>query len=483
MSDDVVETVKGKIRELSADAQNLLLVMAYIPNSLGVSLLKVLVNHGESSFDEHTISNLLKEMSDECMLIFSTESKSYIFAHDRIRQASRELAEEKEQDEMLLHISQVMLKFADEGPGMEWCLYVAVDLRNSLPSKNTNSTDLIKLNMRCASVAKSKGSVWKENELLKKALDCLDSSGETWRDYGISLKLYNAVIVSDFNLGMYDLLLNPYLDSAVSRIPLFLIPQGSYDPAQAAIDRVLKNGKSLDDKLQAYLHQMLCKANQASNYQKGAEEGCKLLNLYGFAIPSTISKLYLVKEEIKLKLALKNRPYSCLVKLPLKEDPIFHLFMEVQKFALWTSNAKLLKIVSWKAIAHACKRGMSKYLPAVVVGLAISTSSKGKVQTSVTLGQVALALSEKTFDNEIRASTSVFAYGLVISQLQSFRSCVEPLLQCHKALKLMGAAPMATIGSMMSYFQCYFAAGLELGEVTNMGKSSHFNLKLPSHSS
>jgi len=203
MSDDVVEMVKGKIRDLSADMQMLLFVMAYIPNSLGVSLLKELMNHGESSFDEHAISNLLKETSDEGMLMFSTESKSYVFAHDRIRQASRELAEEKNQDDMLLHISKFMLKFADQGPGMEWCLYVAVDLRNSLPSNLTNSTDLIELNMRCASLAKSKGSAGKGNELLKRALDSLESSGKMWKEYGITLKLYNAVIVSDFNLGMY----------------------------------------------------------------------------------------------------------------------------------------------------------------------------------------------------------------------------------------------------------------------------------------
>ena len=126
-----------------------------------------------------------------------------MFAHDRIQQASLEFAKEKDQDELLVHISQVMLAFADQGQWMEWCLYVAVDLLNSLPHDKTNQCDLAKLNVRVAKVAKNRGSIEKENELLSKGLRRLESSGELWKEYALTLELYNSIIVSRFFLGMY----------------------------------------------------------------------------------------------------------------------------------------------------------------------------------------------------------------------------------------------------------------------------------------
>ena len=43
MSDDVIETVKGKIKEHQNEIQNMLTVIAYIPNTLKVSNLNVLI--------------------------------------------------------------------------------------------------------------------------------------------------------------------------------------------------------------------------------------------------------------------------------------------------------------------------------------------------------------------------------------------------------------------------------------------------------
>ena len=85
MSDDVVETVKSKIKELSVDIQHMLVVMAYIPNSLDVSTLRALMNYGERSYEENAISNILMEASDKGMVLLSNESKTWLFAHDRIR--------------------------------------------------------------------------------------------------------------------------------------------------------------------------------------------------------------------------------------------------------------------------------------------------------------------------------------------------------------------------------------------------------------
>jgi len=202
MSDDVVTMVKSKIMDLPDDVQHLLIVMSYIPNALEVSVLKALLSCGDVSYEEDTIKDLLKTAFEEGMLLYSTDSKCYIFAHDRIRQASLEIATEKDQDGLVLHISQVLQDVASQRSEMEWCIYVAVDLLNSLPPERSISLgDLVKLNMKVSRLAGSKGSVRRQNELLHKALMYLESSGGAWKDYNQTLELYNAVIVSDHALG------------------------------------------------------------------------------------------------------------------------------------------------------------------------------------------------------------------------------------------------------------------------------------------
>ena len=51
MSDDVIESVTGKLEHLQEDVQFLLLVMSYVPhNNLDVALLRALMSHGERMF-------------------------------------------------------------------------------------------------------------------------------------------------------------------------------------------------------------------------------------------------------------------------------------------------------------------------------------------------------------------------------------------------------------------------------------------------
>ena len=99
MSDDVVDSVKSKLEDLPEDVQFLLIVMGYVPhNNLDVALLRALMSHGERMFDENTIRKLLKQASEDSMLMLSVENGNYKFAHDRIRQASVEYAAQKNLD-------------------------------------------------------------------------------------------------------------------------------------------------------------------------------------------------------------------------------------------------------------------------------------------------------------------------------------------------------------------------------------------------
>ena len=89
----------------------------------------------------------------------------------------------------------------------------------------TDALDLIQLNMKVSKIAEVTGSLVKENELLHQGLKCLENSGKTWKDYALTLKLYDAVIESDYSTGKECVLsIRPILFVSNLTHPTFLRP-------------------------------------------------------------------------------------------------------------------------------------------------------------------------------------------------------------------------------------------------------------------
>lgn len=352
VSEDVVETIKDKIKGLSVDIQKLLAVMAYIPCAVGVPVLKELLgNYKGNTLDEDKIAFLLKEASQNGMLMWSTESGNYIFSHDRIREASRGCVVEQDRDELLSHMAHVLVPLG-KGSKMEWCLYTAVDLLNSLSPDQVDIADLIKLNLRVSRMAKSRGSPEKENMLLRESLERLKPS--KWKDYNLSLEVYNAVMASEYNLG-------------------------NHDQMSAAIDEVLNHATFLKDKFSAYLHGVKHLSANLNDYRASSHEGVKVLNMFSYNIPLQPTKADMVREKVKLKLALKGRSFASLINLHVTEDPIFELFAHVCMDSMFSGQPRLVTVVAWIAVRRAIQVGCDGYFLQTLLILGQVQGKKGKL--------------------------------------------------------------------------------------------------------
>jgi predicted ATPase len=206
ISNDVVSSVRGKIGVLDVKLQLALNVMSHIPNNtIEVDmLLELLLSTGtEMSVDE--LVKLLKVGVEEGMLLLSSESGHHIFAHDRIRQASRECIEGEPRDEMLLQLANVLLAmYNEEQSDTEWCIYVAVDFLNSFePGVKSDAMGLARLNLKVAMCAHKKGAVDREYALLSHGLECLKAAEKVWEEYDLSLQLYNSILEATQILGKY----------------------------------------------------------------------------------------------------------------------------------------------------------------------------------------------------------------------------------------------------------------------------------------
>ena len=441
MSDDVVSTVKGKIRSLCEDIQSMLVVMSNIPNALDVPTLRALMCEGGSrSFTDGQVRAMQQEASDEGMLLYSKKEKLFVFGHDRIRQASYECLHGEQRNDLRRKLARVLLRNTDERK--EWCLFVAADLLNGIPDHMKNVDELVRLNIRVAKLAKRKGSAEKEHEILREALRCLMLSGQAWKDYHLTLQLYNAVIISEHS-------------------------RGCYDHEEDAIDEVIINGRSLDDKAVAYLHKLLA-SDTTSDYEAGLRDGVEILNLYGFELPENAkpSRTYFLKEEAQFKLATRRGLYNTLKDLPSAPVPVIPIFDCVMKQTAFLSSdsaARMARILAWKAIRYTAKHGVDRDFTAILSIYCCTLAKEGNIKDANEIGNVALALADRIKDRkELYAMTKFRIVATATSKLQSFRGAAETLLECHKVLKFCGKT-QPSLGAALNYMFAIFAAGCELG--------------------
>ena len=241
--------------------------------------------------------------------------------------------------------------------------------------------------------------------------------------------------------------------------PSILTQIGNYGSCQVAIDEVLTNAKTNDDKLQAHLHYVKCRREESEDYSQGVDDGVKVLHLYGFDIPLAPTKTCVAKEEMKLKVALRGKSYSCLTNLPIADVPVIAIFSCVVRFALVASREKIMRILVWRAIQCMLKCGVDRRFPRIMALYAGLLAKEGKVKTANEIGNITVALCEKVGDDHEAIS---MAHATVLCQLQPFRNGMERYHTSYKDCKLRGEVE-TTLGSMLGYSQTYIAAGLELG--------------------
>ena len=177
-----------------------------------------------------------------------------------------------------------------------------------------------------------------------------------WRYYDLSLEVFNAVIVSEYTLG-------------------------NQDRATIAIEEVLGHAKFLRDKVTAFLHRVksLC---ETKDYAMAAHEGVRILNMFSYNIPLKPTKLDLVREKMKLRLAFKGRSYASLTNLPVVDDPLTELFSEVCRDCLFSGQPRLVVVIAWTAVRRAIEKGIGRCFPLCLLILGTLLGKKGEMSFS-----------------------------------------------------------------------------------------------------
>ena len=226
---------------------------------------------------------------------------------------------------------------------------------------------------------------------------------------------------------------------------------------------VLNHAKNLDDKLVAHRYKIALTYAETRDYNESLKEGICILKMYGFDFPQNPSAAECFKEEMKVKVALRNRPYSCMLEQPLVKNPLMEIFKVVTAQALLTGKVKLLKLIAWKAVQLGLDKGIDNNFHGVLVCLGHTLAREKEIKTAFEVANTAVLMAEKfREDRGNSAYTQLVAFQGVLLQLQSFRSGVDVLLQCYRDLKLDGQNDPA-LGSAMCHILAIFASGLTIG--------------------
>jgi hypothetical protein len=235
---------------------------------------------------------------------------------------------------------------------------------------------------------------------------------------------------------------------------------GKFDESSSYVKEVLNHARNLDDKLAAFRHQITLMHAETRDYSRTLKEGITVLEIYGYEFPAIPTAAECMKEEMKVKLALHNRAYSCLVDQPFVEIPMMELFKYVTQYALVSGNDRLLKIISWKAIRLGLQKGIDHNFHTILVCLGNTMAKDKELKAAFEIVNTAMLISERSREDKGNyAYTQLVAYQGVLFQLQSFRSGVDILLQCYKDLKLDGQIDPA-LGSALGHFLAIFATGI-----------------------
>ena len=252
ISDDIIEMVKSKIRHMSKDMQNALVVASYTRATFDVETLLELLdpeighpsNAAYKTMDENPryakkkqdLISMLQHAAEEGLLVSSSsQSLEYSFAHDRIQEAASGFISDDDRDAFLTRIGNTLLRRASSAEGEDWMSFAAARHLNSVavssPDIDNNEArmKLASLNLHTAELSLELLSFSGATEFVANGIKNLPT--DMWASqYQLALKLHSVGAEAEYgsgNVEKAEFYCNEVLklekNSVSDRIPVFKV--------------------------------------------------------------------------------------------------------------------------------------------------------------------------------------------------------------------------------------------------------------------
>ena len=271
LSDDVVEALKSKIRNLNGTVQKALTIAAFTRSTFDVNTITALLHAEGFTFTTKEAMKILDKAVLEGLLLNCVGSDDFAFAHDRIQQAAHSFAAPgAERNGLRARIAGALVELASTENGEDWMLFVAADHFNSLPSNNNmDPLTIMKLNLDVGERSVAVSAIPAAARYLQKGLEACKKLPNPWKtNYDLSLRLYRTAADVELAIGNYEVgyaLSKTVLECAVSledKLPTYLsfaVGLGRNERHRDAIALSQKALYQLDEFPQRYVHFQIMK--------------------------------------------------------------------------------------------------------------------------------------------------------------------------------------------------------------------------------
>jgi len=382
ITDNVIELMVAKVKQLPENAQKVLRFAACIGNQFDLHTLSLIHAKDEiSTFADLTPvidQNLILPTSGLENISIGDKTTllviNYKFLHDRVQQAAYLLIDTEQKQHIHLKIGQLLLKNCSEEERDDR-LFEIVDHLNEavdLIRSNKMRIELAQLNLTAGEKAKSATAYTSAYQYLKIGAQLL--STKSWQQhYELTHSLYKELADVE------------YLN-------------GNFAASETLLNVLLDHTKNNIEKAKVY-NLLIVQYTLIADYDKAIQVGRQALDLLGIELPKSDYADALNLEIAQAKTLLGERDIHLLATVEAMSDPRYKVVIELLADLIPParySNAQLFAVISTKMASLSLQHGPApkSSLAYAVYGMMLG-SILGEYQQGYAFGRVAYELSER----------------------------------------------------------------------------------------
>ncbi|WP_198043568.1 diguanylate cyclase [Ketobacter nezhaii] len=452
MTDNLVELMTAKLKELPKQTLELLELAACIGNRFQLRSLVVVSQSPAANISKHLftamIEGVIAPISGAYQLLeldgLKTEDLTveFAFAHDRIQQAAYSILDRNKRKEAHLNIGRLLLPDLILFQNKDILFEVTnhLNLGSELIQDEDEFIQLCQLNIQAGMRAKNSTAYHAALDYLSKAFSF--TNDQWWESH-------------------YDMKLSIHTDAAEAA---YLSHQ--FEKLDMFIDPGLKHARSLLDKVDLYI--VLASAMVAQGKLREAVDMTKpVLAQLGHPYPAFATKKHVIIELIKLRWALRNTSIAQILNLPEMSDAQHiaanALGARIARAALFVEPNLLPLMVLFSARVQ-LKFGHTPEAVTTwgVYGM-IQASELGKADKGFEYGQLAMKLVDRYENSTLRGRAIHVFNGMVRHWKEPIRNSVDPLWDAYRLSLENGDFEYAALAlSVLAVYQ--FDTGLGLNQ-------------------
>ena len=460
LTDDVVEFMAMRIKELPKFTQEVLKLAACIGNVFDLKTLSIVYQKSEIN----TAADLWQSLLDGLIIpendnykLFQTEHINstinqnqspdsnpelikYKFLHDRVQQAAYFLISDEDKQEVHLKIGQLLLERTPKAE-LEYRIFDVVNQFNIAVDLITVPEELHEL----ATMNLTAGIKALAATAHKAALNYLNT--------GIQL------LTDDSWETEYDLTLNLHETAAEAAYV-----SGDFKQAEQCIDIVLANAKTLLEQVKVYEVKIQIYGAQNQGIE-AINIALKFLSYLGIQFPEKVSQSDIQQAMTETASNLAQITIERILDLPQMTDLNSLSAMRILSNAMtfsYQANPQLMPLICCKQINLSLKYGNAPISAFVYVVYGFMLGSVlGDIESSYKFGKLAVNILDKFNAKEVKAKVLETFYAFIAHYKEHINQGLKPLLESYSAGLETGDLEFAAY-SLNAYSYSSYFIGQEL---------------------